>query len=207
MKDLDRILKTGDIILFNGTKSLFDHLIEKVTGTPWSHIGIILKNPTFIDPSLNGIYMWESGDENFPDPSTGKKTLGVRISRLKDVYETTKNDNNMYFRRITTEEPITNDDLMNIYNVVRNKPYDINIIDWIAAALKINIKRTTKRFWCSAFVGYIFWYLKYFKDDIDWTILRPSDFSTGYSPYSFAHCSFLDERKITDDNIDKICGL
>ena len=45
------------------------------------------------------------------------------------------------------------------------------------------------------------------KDDIDWTILRPSDFSTGYSPYSFAHCSFLDERKITDDNIDKICGL
>jgi hypothetical protein len=198
-------LKTGDIILFSGTKTLFDRAIEYVTKTPYSHIGIILKNPTFIDPSLNnGIYFWESGIESFPDPSTNKKPLGVRLSLFKDVYESCKKEQNMYFRRILYENPIKEKKLLEIYDVVKNKPYDLNIIDWVCAAFKIKIPRTTDRFWCSAFVGYIFWYLKFLNDDIDWTIMRPSDFSSNYSHTKFDNCSFTKEILITDDNINNI---
>lgn len=198
-------LKTGDIILFHGTKTIFDKAIEYFTRTPYSHIGIILKNPTFIDPSLNnGIYFWESGSEEFPDPSTGKKPLGVRLSLLKDVYENCTNEDKMYFRRILYEKPIKVKKLIDIYSIVKDKPYDLNIIDWICAILKIKKPRTTKRFWCSAFIGYIFWYLKYLNDNIDWTIMRPSDFSSEYSQVKFNNCSFTKEKLITDDNINNL---
>jgi hypothetical protein len=198
-------LKTGDIILFHGN-SWFDWSIEKVTGTPWSHIGIILKNPTFISPEMKGIYFWESGYETIPDPSTNKKPLGVRITKLEDVYNINKKDCKIYFRRILLDRQLKFNRIKEIYSLVKDKPYDVNIIDWICAALNLKIKRTDKRFWCSAFTGFIYCKLKLLNPDIDWTILRPCDFSSKYSKLKFNNCAFTDEILITDKNILKLCN-
>ena len=52
-------LKTGDLLLFdNGGCNLFSSLIKYFTDSEITHIGMILKDPTFIDPLLTGIYVW-----------------------------------------------------------------------------------------------------------------------------------------------------
>ena len=57
-------------------------------------------------------------------------------------------------------------------------PYDINICDWISVAMgKHNIK-TTRRFWCSALLGYILTMHGDLEKDTDWSMLRACDFSS-----------------------------
>ena len=62
-------LKTGDLILFdNGGCNIFSSLIKYFTSSEITHIGMILKDPIFINSSLKGIYVWESNWEGEPDP-------------------------------------------------------------------------------------------------------------------------------------------
>ena len=62
-------LKTGDLILFdNGGCNIFSMLIKYFTQSEITHIGMILKDPDFIDPPLQGYYVWESNYEGEPDP-------------------------------------------------------------------------------------------------------------------------------------------
>ena len=58
-------LKTGDILLYSAQlswnpMSWFGKLIEYVTKKPYSHVGIVLKDPTWIKPDMKGLYLWES---------------------------------------------------------------------------------------------------------------------------------------------------
>ena len=46
---------------------------------------MILKNPTFIDKNLKGLYLWESGYENIKDINDGKIKLGVQIVPFHEV--------------------------------------------------------------------------------------------------------------------------
>ena len=56
-------LKTGDLILFNyQSKDLFS-MIRIGTQSNYTHIGMIIKDPSFIEPHLKGLYVWESGWE------------------------------------------------------------------------------------------------------------------------------------------------
>ena len=52
-------LKTGDILLLDyeggGFFGVFTSLIKYFTHSKYSHIGLVLKDPTFIHPSLKGI--------------------------------------------------------------------------------------------------------------------------------------------------------
>ena len=198
-------LKTGDLIMFcsnnnTGFMGLFSSLIKYGSHSNYTHIGMILKDPTFINKSLKGLYVWESGYEGQPDPQDKLTKLGVQITPLYEMMNNYKNSK-IIIRKLKTEEDKLNDHvLQNIHSVVHNKPYDINILDWIQALIGIDISpQKIDRFWCSAFVGYIYTSAGILKEDIDWSVLSPSDFSLEAENLKFTDgCSL--EKTITQIN-------
>ena len=175
-------LNTGDLILFTGHKTgwlhYFSSLIEYSTHSNYSHIGMILKDPFFISPSLKGTYVWESGWEGDYDPQDNKIKLGVQITPLSEILENFKGSKTIIRKNKFPENTFTNEKLTEIHNTVYDKPYDIIPKDWIQAFFrKDGDPQKTDRFWCSALVGYIYTKCGILKDDTDWSILRPSDFS------------------------------
>jgi hypothetical protein len=178
-------LKTGDILLFTKSKEpsylmcAFDTLIEYWTHSNIVHCGIVLKDPVFIHPTLKGLYIWESGIENEVDPQDNKKKIGVQITPFYEYLQNSKGCT-IYVRRCTNGE-IIDIDLMHIHNLVYNKPYDMNLVDWLDAAIrKKNEKRNKNpdRFWCSSFVAFVLNKLKFIDDNSYWSITRPCDLST-----------------------------
>ena len=85
--------QTGDILLCHyGNKQIswldwvfgkFTSLITIFTSSPYSHVAVILRDPTFVDIP-NGIYVWESSyDPGIPDPQDGlSNKIGVRITPI-----------------------------------------------------------------------------------------------------------------------------
>ena len=176
-------LKTGDLLLFNdnspGLFEWFSKMIKWGSHSNYSHIAMVLKNPTFLDKPLEGLYIWESSWEDNPDPQDGKRKLGVQITPIKEVIDAYKNGD-IYVRRTNTWEfnPFTNYNLKHIHDVVYNKPYDICPLDWVEAFLKKdNNPQKTNRFFCSALVGYIYTKVGLLIPETDWSILAPNDFS------------------------------
>jgi len=177
--------KTGDLLLFNNNKpsglsGLFTHLIQYGTHSDYSHVAMILKDPTFISPVLKGTFVWESSWEGKPDPQDGKIKLGVQITPLQEILDAYAGEVAIY-RGINLDTPndfFTEENLKNIHDVVYDKPYDIIPTDWIGALFHRDAKpQKTDRFWCSALVGYIYTKCGILEADTDWSILRPSDFS------------------------------
>ena len=84
-------LKTGDILLFNnkasGFMSYFASMIRIGTHSNYTHIAFIIKDPTFINPNLKGLFAWESGWEGEPDPQDNKIKLGVQLTPLNEIIE------------------------------------------------------------------------------------------------------------------------
>ena len=174
--------KTGDILLFCGGNSCFSSLIKRFTKSDFTHVGMILKDPTFIHPYLKGYYVWESGIEEYPDPQDNKKKIGVQITPFEEIYQSYLNDNGqIYIRKIDRNDSnklFTIDKLKEIHNVVYDKPYDIIPLDWIEGYLQKDLNpKKTNRFWCSALLGYIYTQIGILNENTDWSILRPCDFS------------------------------
>ena len=175
-------LKTGDIILFNnqsgGFLKYFADMIRYGTHSNYTHIGFIIKDPTFINPKLKGTYVWESGWEGEPDPQDNKIKLGVQLTPIEEIlkhFEGSKAS----FRKIEYENnPFTEEKILEVHKVVYEKPYDIMPQDWILALFrKDSNPQKTNRFWCSALVAYIYTKCGVLKENTDWSIVRPSDFS------------------------------
>ena len=82
-------LNTGDLILFSsnntGLFALFDKLIKLFTNSDYNHIGMVLKDPVYIDSKLKGYYLYESSWEGTPDPADGKIKLGSKLHLLKKL--------------------------------------------------------------------------------------------------------------------------
>jgi len=173
-------LKTGDLLLFNnhsgGIFGAFTSLIKWGTHSNYTHIGMVLKDPTFIHPSLRGLYVWESTFNGSPDPQDNKIKLGVQITPLHECLAFEKRS--VFLRRINSNDVFTDDKLREIHKVVYEKPYDIAPKDWIQAFFRYDsVPQKTDRFWCSALVGYIYTKIGILDPNTDWSILRPSDFS------------------------------
>lgn len=183
-------LKTGDILLFDfnesGFMGIFNNLIKRFTKSDYSHIAMVLKDPSFIHPSLKGYYIWESSWEGKPDPQDGKIKLGVQITPFHEIYDKcVKTNSSITLRRVSNNSALSEENLSEIHNVVYDKPYDIVPTDWIDAInRKDSHPQKTDRFWCSALVGYIYTQCGLLTNTTDWSILRPSDFSTEEN-----HCS------------------
>jgi hypothetical protein len=178
-------LKTGDILLFDykgvGFFGVFTNLIKYFTNSNYSHIAMVLKDPEFIHPNLKGYYVWESSWEGQNDPQDGKKKLGVQITPFEEIYSKYKETgSNIYLRKVNCNKSIFNiNNLSKVHNVVYDKPYDIVPKDWFEAIYrKDDCPQKIDRFWCSALVGYIYTQCGILKKNTDWSVLRPSDFST-----------------------------
>jgi len=183
-------LNTGDILLFDyeggGSMGIFSWLIKKATKSNITHVGMVLKDPVFINPSLKGYYVWESGWEGTPDPQDGKVKFGVQITPFEEIFQNYKKKNGkIYVRRVTCPINLfTTEKLLQIHEIVYDKIYDIIPTDWIEAAFRRDDNpQKTSRFWCSALVGYIYTQCGCLHPGTDWSMIRPSDFVEDYLQY------------------------
>lgn len=183
-------LETGDIILFSGEYCI-SRAIEIGSNSKWSHIGIILKNPTYFDQALKGLYLWESGQEAFVDAENGVKKFGVQISDFEEVMDDYKGK--VVVRKLNAKIDNLDEKLTVIHKMVHNKEYDFDLFDFISTRLKINYKRSlnkysilnhftsnyrrSDRFFCSGFVACIYTELKLLPENTEWERCEPKTFS------------------------------
>ena len=189
---------TGDIILFHSVDNCFGKLIQKFTGSNYSHVGMILKNPNFTVKPLVGLFFWESSWENYNDSEDNKKKLGVEIVDLEELMSRCGKIQ-LYYRKLVLHNKnlITNDKLSKIHDTVHNKPYDIVPTDWVEALFRVDTRpQKTDRFWCSALLGYIYVQLELLPPNIDWSILRPSDFSSERKDFPLMNATLEKEVRI-----------
>jgi hypothetical protein len=197
-------LKTGDILLFDfegsGIFGAFTSLIKYFTKSKFSHVAMVLKDPTFIHPSLKGYYIWESSWEGKPDPQDNKVKLGVQITPFDEIYNHYKeNNSSIYVRKVNCDPNLFNNEtLKEIHDVVYDKPYDIVPKDWVEAITRKDPDpQKTNRFWCSALIGYIYTKAGLLKEDTDWSVLRASDFSVEYKDMlNFINNASLEDKEI-----------
>ena len=174
-------LKTGDIMLITNSESgIFNYFLNMIkygTHSDYVHIGMIVKDPDFLDTPLKGLYLWESSYEGTPDPQDGIIKLGVQLTKLSDVFDNYDNAE-FYIRRLKDTTIFTTDKLKEIHNIVYDIPYDIDPMDWFYAFFrKDKHPQKLTRMWCSSFIGYIFTFLNIIKKDTDWSIMYPCDFA------------------------------
>ena len=174
-------LQTGDILLISdyqtGLFNLFLSMIRYGTHSDYVHVAIVLKNPTFIDEKLKGIYIWESGYEGTPDPADNRVKLGVQLTPLETFIKNYRTAT-VFVRKFNDYSAFKPDKLKTAYNLSYNKPYDINPRDWIHALFQRDSEpQKLSRFWCSAFVGFILVKLGIIESNTDWSIMRPCDFA------------------------------
>lgn len=176
MADIDDF----DIILFSGKYWWPSYLIEWVQGSPYSHIGIVLKKPTYIHPNLTGIYLLEAGQECVPDAEDGKKKFGVQITELNDLIS--RYNGGVYIRKLNYKDKTKLRLTMNIiHGHIHNKPYDSNLLDLMRAATGLCIGNCNieERFFCSALVTYVLIHLGLLDKDIAWSLIEPKDYGKG----------------------------
>tara|TARA_B100001093_G_scaffold515742_1_gene592798 strand:- start:301 stop:936 length:636 start_codon:yes stop_codon:yes gene_type:complete len=204
LDDLLNNCSTGDIILYN-TQCWYSRLIEYWSGSIYSHIGIILKDPVFINSNLKGTYLLESSYEDIPDSNTGNQVWGVQIIPLDYVINQYKSENmgNLYYRKLNIDRtPEFFTKLGKCVENVEGDKYNLNPVDWCKAYFNINKGDTQKKntFWCSALVGYIYSNLGILCPTTPWTILQPKAFSyyenNKETRLNYIDCKLHPEKKI-----------
>ena len=179
-------LKTGDVLFCDyvagGPFGWFSSAIKYFTDSPYSHCAVVLKDPKFVSVPP-GYYVWESSYNGSKDPQDDKVKLGVQITPLKRFADEYKKNGKLYVRKLYTDTEICTEDLKKIHDVVYGKPYDIVPKDWLEAYRRTDSDpQKTSRFWCSAFVGYVYTKLGFYTKDTDWSMLRPSDIANDSIP-------------------------
>ena len=184
-------LKSGDCILCHG-RNLLDCMIQKCTSSWVCHVLVVLKDPYYIDKQLQGLYILESSLESEPDIEDGKIHLGVQLQPI----EVLLNDyrySDLIVRQLQYDVPNINDKILQAYRDVRNKPYNIDPVDWLAAKIVFDegfrienqswfkkcfgdSTKQTESFWCSAMVAYFYVILGLLDRDCSFAILAPEHF-------------------------------
>jgi hypothetical protein len=175
-------LQTGDILLFS-TNKWYSDVIEIGDDCEFSHCGIILRDPIYLDPSLRGLFVLESGLEPFPDVIDHQIHFGVQIVPLEKVIQeyVIEKEGSLFHRKLNGKR----DDSFEInlykgYQIVKDKPYNCNPFDWVEALLGIHWfdRKLTSRFWCSALVAFIYVKLGIIDSKIDWSLVTPKEWSS-----------------------------
>ena len=172
-------LNTGDILLFHGEGYWFSYLVEWFTWSKYSHVAMVVKDPIYLDEKLKGIYMIESGKENFPDAIRHRIIKGVQIVDLEEVLK--NYDGTVYVRKLTVEDHLRNDFdaiLSVTWDKVRDASYDENPWDLIRTAFDINWGNNcrTNSFVCSAFVCFIYEQFQLLSIPLKWDLITPDYF-------------------------------
>lgn len=173
--------QTGDILLYN-TNYWYSRLIEWGSGSRYSHISMILRDPFFINKQLKGLYVLESSKESIPDSVTGKMIYGVQIIPLEHILREYRNSyvGNLYYRKLSCQKDNEfYEKIKDCFIKAEGKKYDLNPIDWFKAGIGTGEGDTqkTSTFFCSALIGFIYSRLGFLDKDIPWTTLSPRRFS------------------------------
>ena len=185
MKYSDIDFNTGYLILFqdNNRNTWLDYLsylIQYFTDSKYSHVGMVVKDPLIKGKTMEGVYFLEStGLDNMIDVDDKKTKFGVQIV---DLHKRLQSDDCLfYYRKLNYDRDNKFIDLYNkSYVIVKDKPYDINPIDWCKADfdLKKGNVQKTNTFFCSALASFMLVSLNLLPRDTDWTIMRPKDLGT-----------------------------
>lgn len=204
VEDFKKNCQTGDILLYN-TQFWYSKIIEYFSDSIYSHIGIILRDPIYINEKLKGLYLLESSYEDIDDSYTGDRVWGVQIIPLDFVLEQYKSGSYgyLYHRKLNTNRNTDfYEKLTNCINNVEGDRYNLNPVDWCKALFNINSGDTHKKntFWCSALVAYVYCNLGYLNSDIPWTLTPPKLFSyyenEEENRLKYIDCSLEPEEKI-----------
>jgi len=203
-------MNTGDIILFGSEKYYISRLIEWYSGSKWSHIGIVLKDPTYINPLLTGLYLFESGAEDMVDSADKIYKYGVQIVPLQEKIKRYKGY--AYWRKLDANIDNLSYKMLSIYISVHNRPYDLSFYDLLSTKMNVVFKnkkyknaimnwfrpnhRKLDEFFCSALVGYIYTELELIDKNTQWTECRPAYFSEENPNFTMINGMLEDEVKI-----------
>lgn len=185
-------LKSGDCILCHGHNAL-DCLIQKCTSSKFCHALVVLRDPYYIDKQLSGLYILESGFEFNPDVEDNKIHLGVQLQPIQVLFNDYKYQD-LTVRQLQIVIPNINDKILQAYEDVKNKPCNIDPIDWIGAKILFDdgfrvenqpwykkcfgsSEQQTESFWCSAMVAYFYVQLGLLDKDVSFAFLAPEHFS------------------------------
>tara|TARA_B110000008_G_C16897964_1_gene535550 strand:+ start:769 stop:1344 length:576 start_codon:yes stop_codon:yes gene_type:complete len=172
------MLSTGDLVFFYGDPNCeIDKLIMDVTNSPYSHIGIIVKNPRW-NSELKGTFLLQSSSSKNDAAEQKDKQSGVVLTPFSE-YKGCKLD----VRRLTIKQ--RDDAFWNkfseIHARVHNHPYDVSWWNWLMAGLshlgihKVEPAPHTTTFWCSALCAYVYVEMGWLDSTIDWSNMAPSD--------------------------------
>jgi hypothetical protein len=174
-------MKTGDIVLYTASKTptrwwLLDAFISLFTVSAWVHVGLVIKDPEWLD--IKGLYILESAWTDIPDSAEHKKLFGVQIVPLKERIT----EGNTYYRSYRGKA-ICHKRLQEVYQEVKDKPYDVDPWDWVKAflGLKTHPQRENS-FWCSALLACVLTKLNVLSPDTDWSNFEPKVFGQGFHP-------------------------
>ena len=196
-------LQTGDLILFRGT-SWVSWLIEWLGVSRYSHVGIIVKNPVFLDPELeDGTYILESSWNNTPDAEDHQMKCGVQLHLLDDVLKECSRGS-VFTRKVHCERtPAFYQKLIELHKEIHDKPYDMAPWDWLCAKHNMICPlpsdpayKTTKRFWCSALVSYLYCQLGIMEKEVNWSLVAPREFSSTESKWVRFLCTIDKEKSL-----------
>lgn len=134
-QDLRDQLKTGDILLFSG-KSGISEGIKFFTLSKWSHVGMVYKFESPLDPK-GSVFCWESTTlSNVKDADTGKLTRGVQRVELSERLERCFAQG--YEISVRPLSKALTDEMIQALNLFRHDvsglPYEKNKIELLIAA-------------------------------------------------------------------------
>lgn len=129
-EDYRKMLHTGDIALFSGTRPVSE-VIKRASRSPWSHIGRVI-----IDGALDQVLLWESTSLSpVKDIYDGTVKVGVQTVSLST--RTALYDGVVGIRRLSNFS-INADRLSTLIRLrqkFRNKPYEQDKLELAAAAI------------------------------------------------------------------------
>ncbi len=204
MISLDEFLETcqtGDLLLYSG-KAWYSWVIEYMTDSPYSHISMILRDPTFMGKKLEGIYIIEAKCQSTIDSIREKPIFGTRIIPFEVACQDyLAGGGNLYYRKLCCERnEVFMERLEAAITKVYGSPYDTNPFDWLRAEFGIlhGNNQRDDTFWCSALIAYLFVRLGFLPGCVEWTLMKPSRFGgLSKNPLHFIDCNLELDKLIT----------
>ncbi len=191
-------LNTGDILLFSNNKTLFERAIQYFTHSLYTHVAMVVKDP----PGFPGLHIIESSREPMPDEINNRKVFGVQMQPLEAALKT--NGENVVVRKLMINRKVKQHFTKKVFDIVKKiyaKPYDINLLDWLRAELrvldpKLIWEQQDHSFWCSALVAYIYVELGFLPKTLPWTLISPDEWSKD-NTLQFKDCFLSDIQQIS----------
>jgi len=180
---------TLDVLLFHGTDVWPSRIIEWLLGSTYSHIALVLHNPSFLqvegdsEGDSEGVYMLESGEESRPCVVGGEFAWGVQVQPLARVARTYPGT--VSVRRLVWTDGRPPADLetrlADAWAQTKHAPYDTSVLDFLRVKTGCPLEgtRQTRAFVCSVYAAYILCKAGVLPSSVDWNTLSPSAFAPG----------------------------